>query len=599
MSRTCRSSLRPDIPGATFRIVSCSLVGLLLALPGTAAQAAGPTSEQPLLPLTLWGTDPEPIELHATATKLFQEQSTVLASLIKRKDGDARLIKLTEVGNAHVALRQLDRAARRLIFWNEPAGTDFSLRGLELQGQLKIVVGAVKATNGKQISNGLPTLGKRATTVKKQLPRIRKLVEKKQFQEAEDELMKLYDELEIMGVWYDTLQERNDPFSEIDALVLEIQTALEPVRKEKTKAAVTAARAKLRPNLAPVLKKIDEAASSLSASGQVEIAGAQVPGPQAFSRFVSGLQQIRLASLRFCAVCWADFEGEGRTDFGKLEQEYADFHKAVIPALVKMVAADAGRVSADQAAKLYSEYLTAVATLSSLVDQETITREFGPTLDSLSAKSPQLPAEIKAYQTATGDLLRWRTRIADMQSTKLKTTYSEFQPGALVKPMFEGIASAPTMINDLKPQAIGKEVRWNNLIGSPKGGLSTSPFVQYLTFRTPVTANVSAALATMKRDLLISDTAGPLTLATALALDTTARGDVVEAGGKITGFELDGYLPIVSRLGIEEWGLAAASPPGGRWVEGPELPRQVRWRIDLAPKWFRLPYSCVILPDAK
>jgi len=574
--------------------IHASTFAVLLAVATAAlgqARSEGPTLTSPDVPLKLWNVDGEAISLQAQALAEFTAARDAISALTKQvESGGAKGIGLKAVGDAHVKVQQLLRTTRSLRQWGEPSGVDFQFRADELLAELQRVVKAVKPIHIDAINSGYQTLLKKSASFKKVLPQAGKLFAEQKFLDAERDLLRVYDELEWMGVWYSGYALREVPFSEYEAALEACNQKLQETRLAARRAKVAEIQGKRRPKYAAVLQRIDEATQSLASTGQVDLGGQKLSGPQALARFVGGLQQLRLAALSCAALDAIENTRDSKNANAKAFAELAAFQTSALPALVRMVAADADRVLEAQAGSLYSEYVVSIAPLSSMYDEVAIKSEFSSPLNRMIGKSSQAAADVAVYEAVTSDYLRWRERAAQASVRSLTVNAPKFEELNLVHAEL-GSPASEVFEGDLA-KLLNSTVTLRNLRGAPSGDFTSTAISRYSLGRISISTRAAAAWASFKRDLLVDDGTPPLSLEAAFALESTRRGDLIAAVGKMVAFEVQPLIPLYSQLGMNEWGIAVqASHESEFGLIEPQ--RQIRLCVDVAPDWLQMRYGYI------
>lgn len=543
-----------------------------------------------------WNSEGEPTQLLEQARQQYAEATKAVNGVAKHVESGNLKGPLNAVGDAHVKVRELFRSANGLRQWREPAGVDFQFRADELHSKLKAAMQAIRDARIAEVQNLYSQLTAKAVAGSKRvLPSAGRLYEQQKYQECEATICKFYDDLEVLGVWFDTFVEREPVFGPLDKALTACGSKLEETRTANYKEVAAATLAKRQPKYAAVMQKLDEAAASLAATGQIEIGGQKVSGPQGLAKYVGGLQQVRLAALNCAALNALENSPDAIAASARSLAELAEFQKSVLPALAKIVSADAQRANEVEAATLYGEYIAAIAPLSALYDDTTVKNTFSSPLENLKAKSPTLAADAGAYQAATSDFLRWRARAAQAAARQLESKFPKLETSGLMS--VDLSASAPKLLEPVIAKLSDTQVSSQNLRGAPTGDVASTGHVNYVDTRVPVASQAAVAFSALKADLLVTDPTPPLSLDAALALESTRRGDLVAAGGKVKDLELQAALPVYSRLGMSDWGIAVEQLHDNPFaVNGVESIKQIRLRVGLEPQWLHMRYAFVELP---
>ncbi|HTN74783.1 MAG TPA: hypothetical protein VL096_06030, partial [Pirellulaceae bacterium] len=296
----------------------------------------------------------------------------------------------------------------------------------------------------------------------------------------------------------------------------------------------------------------------------------------------------------------------------QLQADYQKFTTDVSPALAALIQADTARVNASGAAALYTAYLPAVADLIDHAAGSPVEAALSKTLDSLVNKSPELAANVKAYRAVTDETLRWRARIASEQAqakaAQLPTLASAAVAAFTTTKDAPGFWPAETARTDkarmqspvgnvltlLAPQAIGKPASVTAI--SSLGGTSSAGIARFherIYARVPLPMEKFAPeVAALQAALFATETAPPLTLVATQALRGAQRGDVVQAGGTISGVYVEGHI---ARFAALKDAAALIVPLGSLPPTHPDYDQvdQVVLRFDLQPTWLQQRYFVV------
>ena len=93
----------------------------------------------------------------------------------------------------------------------------------------------------------------------------------------------------------------------------------------------------------------------------------------------------------------------------------SQFYENVAKALATLIEADAQRATPADVPSLYQQYLQVLAPLIASTADDKLQQAVQPALEKLAGKSAAFAEEVKSYQTATHELLRWRERLAQVQ----------------------------------------------------------------------------------------------------------------------------------------------------------------------------------------
>ena len=145
------------------------------------------------------------------------------------------------------------------------------------------------------------------------------------------------------------------------------------------------------------------------------------------------------------------------------------------------------------------------------------------------------------------------------------------------------MASCPEIIPTASKRALEQPVLVKDIVGLSGGKLGVARYTarHYATLPLP---DVSAELARLQQDLLITAQQPALSLESAAAIDAAQHGNFVAAGGAVKGFYLEGLIPRFAALRPEAQQLVAIGPLPVE-VSPNAFINHVLVRLDVAPAW--------------
>jgi len=567
-------------------------------------------------------------ELHARAASLYaaaaQETRTQLEAVAS---GRGERLSGKAIGQTRMKLRQIERLGPQLEIYGEPAGADFSFRFSDLATpQWWDVVTPYAATPGSQnFVNSIRDVIKKQTPARmKTLEKLQKMVAEQKWQPAEIELYRLFDGLEA-GICFLSNQERQEilqPFGEVRAA---IDGAMRRIRSQEAAKSLGQSRTQQTPDFASHITAIREATAAVSASGQADWDGEQVTGPQLVQKIGMRWTEVQVACLRCRALDWAlqplfQMAGANAAKISPdptsemLQRDYSQFSAAVIESIISLVRADAVRVSGSDVARLYVEYLDSIAPLARQVADGNAVKAWDGALQQLAAKSLEFNSEVKAYDAATREMLRWRARtassITQARSGKSPALDKHLYDATVSKDPFLGLfperpdgqlaprllASAPAIMTVATSRLMGQQATAFDVVRvSPTSSASIARYRARTYANVPAGLDLSAQISALKSDLMIGEQSPALTLATATSVHSAERGDLVAVGGEIIGHHLEG---LITRFAALPTSASVLVPLGVLPVEDikqPLLP-QMLMRFDVKPAWVQHDHFYVDLP---
>ena len=221
----------------------------------------------------------------------------------------------------------------------------------------------------------------------------------------------------------------------------------------------------------------------------------------------------------------------------------------------------------------------------------------------LSGKAPTYDAEVAAYEVGTTELLRWRARAAKALTAAKLTEYQPLEKRLHENFKSEGnyrglyppqeahvssptlLASAPVVLPPGSARVAGQHVvAWDVLRIAPQSKTAVARYRSRTYANVPAGLDLGAELESLKFDLLVSEQAPPLTLASTVALDSAERGDLVAVGGDVVGNHLES---VITRFAALPAAAHVLLPLGVLPSEDMTLMglNQMLMRFDVQPRW--------------
>jgi hypothetical protein len=283
----------------------------------------------------------------------------------------------------------------------------------------------------------------------------------------------------------------------------------------------------------------------------------------------------------------------------------------MVAALVSLIEADAEQAAEGEVRERYAAYLPVVALLAAVSEDNALTAAALPALERLAQRSADLVGQIESYRAATDDLLRWRRRTAASYakvhapkfpalSDKLAEAVGTDNNLRTMFPETTGRSSAcglvqpaPVVMEALSAKLVGQTVATPPLVGTATSQRMVASACRSRDFvQLAVKDALQSELALLRAELLLGDSAEPLTLAAAAAVATAQRGDLVAAGGRIDSMTMEALLRRFAELSPLAWPVAANGSPPVEPVGSNPL-RQVMFRCGIEPDWLQHEYFFV------
>jgi len=549
----------------------------------------------------------EALEAYLTAVKGLEHMEGLMEAGNPKKISATMVIK-----TAHLPIRNLNRAAARLVARGEPAGADFRLRAQALRSRLAVVIEASKENPAiaRQIAKrGL--LKRAAAKNEKKLNTVIARSRKQDWEAAADGMHRIFHDLTSVSIWYSGGAAKN-PYDRYFTVNQQIQPNVQKVQNDQARKEMSAVRDQTVPDFSGLLAAVNNAAAAVGSSGQVDLNGEYLSGPAWLNSFGAAMRQVQLDAVRCRGVDLARAAIRAPTAHGDLEglaDEEAQFHTDVAAAIAQFISADAVRASASEAGTLYGEYVAAVAQLAGPQTGAELAAVVQPALDQLVAKSPETQSDVAAYTAATSDLLRWRQRVAESYAAAQGETYgplgTTFQTNAVSYEHQAGclfskkrltdharlFGAIPLPVAAVGNRLVGQQVRAAQLSAAVDGsGHLTSPQTHSAYVHiAPGTADWFLAVEQLRTTLLVDDTNPPLSIEAAVALQSAEAGTFEEVGGTLEEMELEGFSTKLTTLTAADSGLAAGLRRIPETVLN-QAPSCLLVRLELRPQWLRHKY---------
>ncbi len=603
-------------------VAGSAVAAILFALGvSPVARGANPNTRDPMLPL----------ELHnlTNAQPTLNTANTLFTSLLKDLQAigaNPSRVAGKKLSELHIQIRQLRRAALDLQMLGETAGVDYGLRAVVLTQLFSpIVVTARSTPAGQAYANQAQQylMSPKSTQARKAMvQKLQVLLQQQKLEEAYQQFHAALDEITSLTLFLDSAAEDNYT-REFAAVRNAILDARNNAFRGQVQASLDQLVTSQLPATQELLKNIAAAAAALQSAPQAAVGEQKLGGPQCLEHFGGLWKQLHLSALHCRAMEWAritnipDVTSLAQIDPQQIRMKddtVSQFYGDVVKALATLIDADAQRAAPADVPALYQQYLQVLAPLVASTPDDKLPQAVQPALEKLAGKSAAFAAEVKSYQTATHELLRWRERLAQSAAAAAGASFSSSDQAVLKFFMSEGDfrglyissdtapnravlpASCPQLIPTASQRALEQPILVRNLAGLAGGKLAVARYHSrhYATLPLP---DAAAEVTRLQQELLVTAQQPAMTLEAAVAVDTAQRGNYVAAGGSVTGLHLEGLIPRFAALRPEAQQLAALGPLP---VEVPPLGfiSQVLVRLDVAPAWVQHKYFFLTVPNA-
>ena len=568
-------------------------------------------------------SEPELKQLATEAAAEYKTANELITEMLQKvEEGQPDKINPKSIGTSWVATYRMERFGQALEDAGETAGLDFQIRSQILRKDLRRVMKQYHDATG--LNAKLPAiyaqLKANAQRRARELEGVKRLVDQQDWEKASELVHEQIEELDELGCWM--TDAKRAPLFPFETLREQIMPKLREQRSAAAQEKLAELRDQITPDYAQLLSQLQQGAKDLRAGKDPTFDGQQYSGPEFLQQAGESWKQLHHQGLQSLGIDWSRGLRLGEDDPQPLQdllQSQKDFSSQIISAMAGVISADAeGGSSADPSAK-YAAYVQALAPLISLTENPRNTEILQTALDTLAAKTPSLAADVKAYDAATGELLRWKKRLAAAQQQSLAAEYPDFAAKAMPSLKNESsddpnsaltstglldrdatklrelavIASVPASLERMKPDLLGKQVTLPAATGIvPAKKLVASRYANrhYATFNLP--AGYEEQVAALKAALLVSDNLPPLTLKAAMAIAAAERGDLQSAGVTINRIYVE---PLPTRM-VTLPAVASSLVPLGTLPEesmGEPSLAQLLLRSDVQPNWVRNQYFFV------
>ncbi|MCL4201558.1 MAG: hypothetical protein KJ000_03635 [Pirellulaceae bacterium] len=582
------------------------------------AALANPSTSDPHAALAvhdLWGEPTVLKEANGVYTAARKTMEGIVAS-----QGKAGAKQFSE---AHVSLRRLRRLGLDLQIQGETAGIDFAMRADDLLKQWNEALQAFKnnPANAAQINKIRQVVPAQQQKANMALQNARKLMREQQPLKAYLYLEGIFDEVTFYTEFL-SAQESTPLLSDYQRLLPEIASVRHRQLRDQVLAKLEQAGTPLVPDTQTLLATVSAAANALQSTPTADVDGQPLTGPQCLESFVRKWQGIHLNALRCRAIDWARRLTVPQLPYLPVPptpnrvdaDQYAAFSAQMVSSLTSIVAADAQRATDSEASQLYPQYLTVLGTVLPRMADDKLETAVGASLEQLAAKSPELANQVTAYRAATGELLRWRERVAEEEAAARNGQFPPSTPvleqafgsrdgyRGLVVPQQVGFEEArlfghcPEALIGARDQIVGRTLQVGDIAALSGVPMGVAKYAQrhYATLPAPV---LTEAIDSLQQDLLVSDQTPPLSLAATVAIASARQGDYLAAGGTVQAVYIEGLVPRFAVLPPAALPMTRLGALESIKNEGAILPH-VLVRLQLVPSWIRHRYFFAEIPQS-
>lgn len=594
------------------QLVLASCVALIFA--STMNHVMGnPTSENPLQPLKTHATIDGGAALASELHKIYLEELDVVTKIYEKRT-DPTSFSDRQISKSAGRIWKARRDAKHLELMAEPIGADLTRKLFLLAVQIdQFGLSYSRTPRGSQM------ITKLITKLKRDQPRFQKFL-----QQAATSLQKESDpnvftkQMEAKGmemreslVFFSPLEQKKYLFN-FEALL-----NAGDVRQRKQRSTQYRAEVNDRINsevakAAAASKEIKRICQELEDTGSVTLDGNEkASGTQAFAEICRLWAQGSANLTRANALHWMisnKATNENSSDIATLKNATMIALPSIINSLTK-------KTATDQIPGVYIELLRHISQLNRRTSAHNqVSQICTDPLIELVQKNPAFAGSVKAYDRATSEPLKWRSRFANEQAKSLSTQQAAAEvllnskspvdasnrPNFARRPGRETLMISKTfnepvdwMIDETAKRLVGKSIKENRLIRlAPNSQTGIIPYFNGHYANVAMSLSVEKELADLKHALLIDEGHSALSLAGMDAISSAEMQDYLSIGGVIQRVQLEALL--TRFISFPDPAIALV-PLGGLPQPTSNLAplEQTCWRLDIVPQWVHHRYFTV------
>ncbi|MEZ6045857.1 MAG: hypothetical protein R3C11_09835 [Planctomycetaceae bacterium] len=475
--------------------------------------------------------------------------------------GDIKVVPPREISEAYVMVEELSFCATKLGIYGEPAARHFQLFASDSKGKLLRFIEVYLQIPGVKdqlySDKSRKGLKKVISDQVKKVKRLQTMIKKQEWQELDEEIHGIYLAVWRYLCWYPEEKVTDPVLVQIFELRTEYSEEITETYKQQADEVLTQLSAELQPQFGFITQELEQAINAISKQGKVKINGTDVSGPEAIKTITEQLKQVQVQAIKLLGVQISHSASNPRVDaeITALQISQPKFLRGSFEQLGKMISADASRVNGIEAETLYGQYLPALNSLSALVEDPELLKPVDQAMLELASKSKDFLADVTTYEDTTGDLLRWRERMASahvrtQQSGEFATLLDVMKSGNIGK--FERTrgddidVDVRTWLDDiqtLKTEYVGKQVIIDDLVLSESEQILFTPVKDYYCATADMPAPANLEIGQLIADLQATSTDTiPLTLQAHQAIYTALHNDYYQIGGELVRVEYEGRI---------------------------------------------------------
>jgi hypothetical protein len=542
---------------------------------------ASPNPEAPHIPL--WACNPDNQQLIKDGYNYARRLDIIIRIFKDRlKNNKITDLSFADISATYLMNVALGRIVERLKIHREPAAGDLNASFQHFDAVLITVVKAYSALPEfpkakEKIRQELEKFHK--PMLDKEVPRIAKMVEQKQYQAVEELLEKITDRIDYYALWLGNDRPRYlTPFTSI-----RVKYRVELITEFSKQAAVLwrEKQSKVPQTGFDLITRIQVASSALSKGDTTQWEGKEVTGPE----LLAAVREHWLSVLpQFCRIsAYASLIGSSNPNDVTgitLEQgligptkDYGKFYPEVYKALATVIEKDASDCNPEDIPQLYANYLMQVAPMQAMSITPLYALE--KPLDALAKKNEEFyENELKKYQSLVAPVLAYRTTwtnsLYSMQSEDIPTVTTLFRTSFMedrkLGPGFTRANDSSKIFFTYDPVLTGIRRRSNRLLQQPVAVPNAmfdpaspanylSPLQESCYGVVPVPkklAGLQKQIEALRNDLLVTENSPPLSLPAAVALWKAEHGYWLHVGADLQNYDAYSAQSMLLKVSADE-----------------------------------------------
>ncbi|MCA9039250.1 MAG: hypothetical protein KDA65_02770 [Planctomycetaceae bacterium] len=535
--------------------------------------------------------------------------------------GNLNVVPPREVSEAYAMVEELAFCAGKLNILGEPCARHFSLFSEDAKGiLLRFIRDYLELPNVKDRLYSKKSQTELKRLIKAQVSEVTKLqgmIRRQEWQQLDEKVHEISLKIWRYLCWYPDEKITDPVLVQIFKLRPDYADQINAEFKMKADEVLTELAAQYVPPFTSVLENMNSAVEMIAKNGKVSWNNQEMAGPEWITKFTEQVKNTQVEALKYKGIQVSHIVSnpDAEASLETVTSAQRKFITGVIDGFAKAIQNDAARVSGIEAETLYREYLASLTEFLSLLENDELAQPINEAMRELAGKSQSFSRDVAKYTDATGDLLRWRKRMATAraQAWQTKEGYVSFEDllksekiGKLERSRGEDIEiDVRTWLDELnfmREKFVDPEnpklVSVDNLVLSEQKQQLFSPVQNLYCATVEVPKAASQELAQLMADLQANSSgAYPLTLEAQLAVYRALHYDYAQAGGVLTEVEFEGRVTQFAKCDSSDMARERLS----RFEE------KMNWELlqlrnisisHIKPKWVRTDYFFADVEDS-